>query len=55
MRFEKCILYRGLVVISGHFYEIWEVYGDPRGSYRVVYMKFGKRMGIPGDHMGSFI
>ena len=27
-----------LGVIGDHLYEIWEVYGDPRGSYGVVYI-----------------
>ena len=28
------------------------MYGDPRGSKWVVYMKFGKYMGTLGDHKG---
>ena len=30
MRFGKCMGTLG--VISGHLYEVWEVYGDLRGS-----------------------
>ena len=39
----------------GRLYEVWEVYGDPRGSLEVVYMRFGKCMGTLGGHKGSFI
>ena len=43
------------VAIRGHLYEIWEVYGDHRGSLRAVYMRFGKCIGTLGGHWGSFI
>ena len=36
---------------SCHLYEVWEVYGDLRGSWGVAYMMFGKCMGTPwGSH-----
>ena len=39
----------------GRLHEVWEVYGDSRGSYGVIYMRFGKCMGTLGGHKGSFI
>ena len=39
----------------GRLYEVWKVYGDPRGSYGIVFMRFGKCMGTLGGHRGSFI
>ena len=33
-------------------YEVWEEYRDPRLSLGVIYMRFGKCMGI-GDPKGS--
>ena len=53
MRFWKCMGTLG--VIWGRLYEVWEVYGDPRGSYGVVFMRFGKCMGTLGGHSMSFI
>ena len=34
-----------LGVIRGRIYEVWEQYRNPRGSYGVVYLSFGKCMG----------
>ena len=45
----------GRGVIWGHLYEVWEVYGDPRGSLVVIYVSFGKCMETLGGHWGSFI
>ena len=42
MRFGKC-----MGVIGVRLYEVWEVYGDPRGSQGAVYMRFGKCVGTP--------
>ena len=33
---------------GGRFYEVWEVYGEPRGSKGVIYVRFGKCMGTLG-------
>ena len=30
--------------LEGHLYDVWEVYGDPIGSYGTVYMMFGECM-----------
>ena len=38
MRFGKCMGTLG--GHRGHFNEVWEVYGDPRESLGVVYMRF---------------
>ena len=32
-----------------HIYEVWEGYGDPRGSF-ILYMRFGKCKGTLGGH-----
>ena len=32
--------------IGGRLYEVWEVYGNPMGVIGVVYMRFGKGIGI---------
>ena len=32
---------------GGRFYEVWEVYGEPRGSKGVIYVRFGKVHGDP--------
>ena len=39
-------------VIGGRLYEVWEVYGDPRGVIGVVYMRFVKCMGTLGKPVG---
>ena len=28
--------------LEGRLYDVWDVYGDPMGSYGIVYMKFGE-------------
>ena len=44
-----------LGAIMGRLYEDWEVYGDLRGPYGVVYMRFRKCMGTLGGHKESII
>ena len=39
----------------GPLYKVWEVYGNPRGSKGVVYVRLGKCMGTLGGHRGSFM
>ena len=34
-----------MVVIGGRLYEVWKVYGDPRGVMGVGFLRFGKCMG----------
>ena len=30
--------------LEGRLYDVWDVYGDPMGSYGTVYMMFGECM-----------
>ena len=53
MMFGKCM--GTLWGHKGRLYEVWEVYGDPRGSYGVVYMRFGKYMRTLGGRKWSFM
>ena len=53
MKFKKCI--GTLVVIEGRLYEILELYGHPRGSLGVVYMRFWKCMGTLGVVYMKFV
>ena len=39
MRFGKRMGTLAMGVIGGRLYEVWEVYGDHRGSKGVVYMR----------------
>ena len=50
MGFGKCMGPQG--VHWGRLYWVWEVYGDPRGSYWVVYLRFEKCMGTLGGYSG---
>ena len=36
----------------GHLYEVWDLYGDPKGSLEIVNMRFWKCMGTLGGHRG---
>ena len=31
-------------ILEGRLYDVWDVYGDPMGSYGTVYMMFGECM-----------
>ena len=46
--------------IGGRLYDVWEVYGDPRGPFIEILSghfecskvyEFGKCMGTPGGHL----
>ena len=39
----------------GRLYEVWKVYGDPKGVIVGVYVKFGKCMVTLGGHRGLLI